>query len=398
MGAESWDREKGFEVDRKSFEQTPTNCNMHPLSLGDMAYDKSQFEKALGHYTDAIAKFPSADAFIKRSLCNAKLGKHAEAASDAAASVALSGGNATTAAKAVFRKGIALFNLERKDEAKQAFADAKGWGCAEKTLDIWIAKVGGIDDVVVNSLANAPAVQNQNFVATSSAVATQNPSQVAPAGESASIPITPAAAFLPPAKIRHEWMQNENFVTIAIFVKGLPKDDSNIVQIVYTANALSVTIKLPSGSDYMLELDPLFDTITPSDCKHSVMNTKVEIKLKKAVVGIKWADLEATDAAAPSVAMASTTVAPAYPSSSKKKTDWDSLVRNEEEEKPEGEAALHALFKTIYKDASDDTRRAMVKSYQESGGTVLSTNWSEIGKETVKVSPPEGMEAKKFEV
>lgn len=37
----------------------------------------------------------------------------------------------------------------------------------------------------------------------------------------------------------------------------------------------------------------------------------------------------------------------------------------------------------------------MNKSFQESGGTVLSTNWGEIGKEQTPVKPPEGMEYKK---
>ena len=40
--------------------------------------------------------------------------------------------------------------------------------------------------------------------------------------------------------------------------------------------------------------------------------------------------------------------------------------------------------------------RAMNKSYMESGGTVLSTNWEEIGKEKTPVKPPEGMEFKKW--
>lgn len=36
------------------------------------------------------------------------------------------------------------------------------------------------------------------------------------------------------------------------------------------------------------------------------------------------------------------------------------------------------FFKKLYADADDDTRRAMVKSYQESGGTALSTNWKDV--------------------
>jgi suppressor of G2 allele of SKP1 len=38
----------------------------------------------------------------------------------------------------------------------------------------------------------------------------------------------------------------------------------------------------------------------------------------------------------------------------------------------------------------------MNKSYMESGGTVLSTNWDEIGKEKTPVKPPDGMEFKKW--
>jgi suppressor of G2 allele of SKP1 len=39
----------------------------------------------------------------------------------------------------------------------------------------------------------------------------------------------------------------------------------------------------------------------------------------------------------------------------------------------------------------------MNKSFQESGGTVLSTNWSEVGKAPVEVKPPDGMEYKHWE-
>ena len=38
----------------------------------------------------------------------------------------------------------------------------------------------------------------------------------------------------------------------------------------------------------------------------------------------------------------------------------------------------------------------MMKSFVESGGTVLSTNWDEVGKKEVKGSPPKGLEMKKW--
>ena len=67
------------------------------------------------------------------------------------------------------------------------------------------------------------------------------------------------------------------------------------------------------------------------------------------------------------------------------------------------------MFKKIYESASDDVKKAMIKSYSyvqtlistqfyssESGGTVLSTNWADISKKKTEVKPPECMEYKKF--
>lgn len=36
----------------------------------------------------------------------------------------------------------------------------------------------------------------------------------------------------------------------------------------------------------------------------------------------------------------------------------------------------------------------MIKSFTESGGTVLSTNWDEVGAKKVDVRPPDGCEYK----
>ena len=37
-----------------------------------------------------------------------------------------------------------------------------------------------------------------------------------------------------------------------------------------------------------------------------------------------------------------------------------------------------------------------VAAQMESGGTVLSTNWKEVGEKQVDVKPPDGMEYKKW--
>ena len=67
-----------------------------------------------------------------------------------------------------------------------------------------------------------------------------------------------------------------------------------------------------------------------------------------------------------------------------------------EEEDDDGNDPVDGFFKKLYAGADADTRRAMMKSYQESNGTALSTNWDEVGKGKVETSPPEGMEAKNW--
>jgi len=86
------------------------------------------------------------------------------------------------------------------------------------------------------------------------------------------------------------------------------------------------------------------------------------------------------------------------------KKDWAQVQKYAteelEKEKPEGDEALQSLFSKIYGDADDDQRRAMNKSFQTSGGTVLSTNWGDVkskdyeGKDKVL---PTGQDVKQWE-
>ncbi|XP_076686286.1 suppressor of G2 allele of skp1 [Andrena cerasifolii] len=204
---------------------------------------------------------------------------------------------------------------------------------------------------------------------------------------------------MPVPKIRHDWYQTETHVIVTILAKSAEN-----VKIVYNKNTLSVSAFLPSGSDYSLELDLAHPTV-PDQCSHKITSAKIEVKLKKQD-GIRWNALEGNPVVQnkaqpiPQEILQAGTQAPKYPTSCKKSRDWDKvekeIEKQEADEKPEGEAALNALFQKIYGSGSDEVRRAMNKSFQESGGTVLSTNWSEVGKGKVEKKPPDGMEWKSW--
>lgn len=69
------------------------------------------------------------------------------------------------------------------------------------------------------------------------------------------------------------------------------------------------------------------------------------------------------------------------------KKNWDAII-DEFEKEEEQESGVNELFRKIYESGSDEVRKAMNKSFQESAGTVLSTNWSNVANKKVEPKPP----------
>lgn len=79
------------------------------------------------------------------------------------------------------------------------------------------------------------------------------------------------------------------------------------------------------------------------------------------------------------------------------KKNWDAII-DEFEKEEEKDKDVNELFKQIYQSGSEEVRRAMNKSFQESGGTVLSTNWDNVAKEKVQPKPPSSNDDNKEDV
>jgi len=234
---------------------------------------------------------------------------------------------------------------------------------------------------------------------------------------------------------KYQYYQNDTFVTVAILEPNLTPD---LLKVDYEGNdhlTIKVTKGLPDPIECTVICGTLFDTVDVNKCKVIFKSEKVLVKLSKAKK-MNWHELfgkgekkdekeklETTkeqsegkeelngdkDKDEDDIIPLSTEPAPTLegkktinrPYSSTK--DWNKIEQNlrkdEENEKPEGDEALQKLFRDIYGKANPDTRRAMNKSFQTSGGTVLSTNWNEVsGKDYEKErTAPKGMEWKNWE-
>jgi len=169
-------------------------------------------------------------------------------------------------------------------------------------------------------------------------------------------------------KITYDWTQTDSSVSVNFAAPNLTKQACKVT---IGEREISVTIHQANGNDYLLALD-LFDRINKDSSSFQVTPTGLLISLSK-VNAVAWKSLEYKETSNPS-----------YPTSSKVKKDWSKIDRmcdaELRAEKDTGEAGLNNFFKEIYGSGDDEARRAMIKSFQTSGGTVLSTNWSEVKK------------------
>lgn len=116
----------------------------------------------------------------------------------------------------------------------------------------------------------------------------------------------------------------------------------------------------------------LSNAIDETKSSSKILTQKIELNLIKEVKGYNWITLDEK----------SKTQVQSYPTSMKKdfnaiNKELDEMIKGDKND-PSGNDAMMTLFREIYSNANEETRRAMMKSYATSGGTVLSTNWDEV--------------------
>jgi len=429
---------------------------MDQAKEGAAALDAKEYKKAIECYSRAINIIPtSADYHIKRSTAYQRSDppQLSEAFADAekAVHLAIKRAKRELIVQAQLRRAIILFALERYGDAAFVFGIVERMDPNEKTLPIWKSKIQSrlsnlpegdskatvtvkevpeVGDSATSSNTKGSRAPETKEVATRADVT--EGSTVSTNGSEVAAPSTrPPVVQTPADKIRHDWYQTVNDVYITILAKGVPKDKA---QIEIEEKSVSISFPAPGSSGaetttYELTFDPLFATIDVKRSTCSIMASKIEIVLKKAQSSQKWHALESSDpvtdiptatvSAVPTSILQSSTssTVPSYPTSSRTgPKNWDKLateLTTKKSDKSNGKSAVsdddddydydkedgdevNGFFKKLYSGASPEVQRAMMKSYTESNGTALSTNWDEVSKGKVETSPPTGMEAKKW--
>lgn len=422
---------------------------MDQAAKGKSALASGDFSTAITHYSNAISSSPNAvDYYIQRSTAHTRASPpdHAAALKDAEIAVVLANKRAKREliASSQLRRAIALFGVERWADSRQCLQWVKKLNEKEKSLPIWEAKVDGKlkslsegDERAQTTVQEVPDAAVLKLSEGEEAVKakvdekdTAQPQVGKSISTTASTPAPTTQGVQTPAdKIRYDWYQTSDTVTVTLLAKGVSKQQATVH---IRSNSVEMTFPLSTGSDYDFTLDPLHSSVDPAASSYKIMPTKVEFQLKKTKAGTKWATIEGKvedfnkkesedGTKVEDVNAKASTSGPTYPTSSKSgPKNWDKVVDDlttakkkkpkdgEEDKEGEGEDdepavddeeegdPVNGFFKKLFKNADPDTQRAMMKSYQESNGTALSTNWAEVGKGKVETSPPDGMEAKKW--
>uniref|UniRef100_A0A8C2YJI8 Protein SGT1 homolog n=1 Tax=Chinchilla lanigera TaxID=34839 RepID=A0A8C2YJI8_CHILA len=329
----------------------PATAQRFSQSFSDGLIDEDP-QAALEELTKALEQKPDdAQYYCQRAYCHILLGNYCDGVSDAKTSLKLNPSNTT----AMLRKGMCEYYEKNYAAALETFTEGQKLDSADANFIVWIKR--------------CQEAHNGSESEVSSSQRTRS-------------------------KIKYDWYQTESQVIVTLMIKNVQKNDVNVE---FSEKELSAWVKLPSGEDYNLKLR-LLHPIIPEQSTFKVLSTKIEIKMKKTEA-VRWEKLEG-QGDMPTSKQFIADVKNLYPSSSHYTRNWDKLVgeikEEEKNEKLEGDAALNKLFQQIYSDGSDEVKRAMNKSFMESGGTVLSTNWSDVGKRKVEINPPDDMEWKKY--
>ena len=419
----SYTKETGIVMEESEAAAMPTTEQC--LSTGDTFYVDENYSDAIDSYAAALSVLRETEPVLRfrilshRSGAFYQLGRYEEALEDAieAGKMVVPSGLLPGESEACSRReGLAAFKLERYEHALKALKAALQLASLNKretaTYQDLIRKCQQFLEPESKPSHSSP--REPKITQKAAPLSAPKP-VVSPSASSTTVASAHGSTgSSKPTAPRYQYYQSDKFMTISILEPNVQRDQLNVT----TERQRIAVVLRKAGEDFTIVAGTLYQEINTELSKVQIKDEKVLIKLRKVNTGYEWPELlgkEAKSRPKPPVvdkmedvvetpvdSTASTTTAQrTRPYVSHR--DWDSIEKDlkaeEEKEKPEGDDAMNKLFQSIYANADEDTKRAMIKSYQTSGGTVLSTNWSEVAEKDYEKerTAPDGMEWKTWE-
>lgn len=383
-----------------------------------------QLTEAIASFNESLKQNPASyKAYLGKGTALNKLRRYDEALDSfsQAFHIAKDRAKRELIGEVAYKLFIVFYNTERLKDAAKLLNLAQEYGYLANSISIWkhnlkrkVDKVGAEIDLEAKyaSLDDVPVKKIHGF-AEPVIIEPKVEPNAGPKVETPPKPIEEQKKLLEqkilsknnlypvPKNIRCDWFQSSDIVTVSLFVKNLPKDDK--LKIKYHKESIGIEFPTSESSEFQYSIGPLFSYIKTAECFHRVFSTKVELYLKKAH-DLKWKKLEREENEPVTISddhiiSTSEDKLPSYPSSSKKQVNWNNLKIDGDDDGDDDQktaGSTEQLFQSLYKDADSDTQRAMMKSYVESNGTVLSMDWKDVGSRKIEVAPPSGMEEKKL--
>jgi suppressor of G2 allele of SKP1 len=211
-------------------------------ALGKAALDASNYQTAVDHFTIALQETHSPNWLIQRSTAYQRLGKHELALADAdnAVLAARSRARRELIAQAQFRRAVALHGLKRFGDARLCLTWTRKMDEKMKALGMWQAKVvkdfedAGGEGAPANETTVKEYPDKVEEISSAPVPKKKSEEKTYTKEEKGKMPEMPATAVpvvtaTPKEKIRHEFYQSNDKLTITVFAKGVPKDKGEVI-------------------------------------------------------------------------------------------------------------------------------------------------------------------------
>lgn len=183
----------------------------------------------------------------------------------------------------------------------------------------------------------------------------------APSTSATKAPVAAPATTSAVPKITIDHFQTPTHINAYLYVPDLANYSASVEATTHNFT-VTFTNKTDASKSFVKTVN-LHGAIEPELVQEKVYPTKLEIQMRKKTSG-NWPALEV------GVKSSTNDVVPAK--------DWSKIQIEDDSDDDLNSENPDDFFKALYADADDDTRRAMMKSFVESGGTSLSTDWDKV--------------------